>query len=184
MSPEQCKGEAVDGRADIYALGTMLFEALTGRTPFIGENYPQLAHSQIYNPPPDPLSFNSQIPPGVRDVIMIALQKRPDFRYQRANDMAEALDQAVRAVTVPGQVVSQYSPALQSLAHVRPGDSVNTSVGFTCPNCRRPNSLEMRYCTGCRYRLNQCSNCYFENRVRDKFCTRCGQPTGAHRLSR
>src|SRR5205814_9221055 len=52
MSPEQCMGGAVDGRADIYALGVMLFEALTGRTPFQGDTYPALAHSHIYEMPP------------------------------------------------------------------------------------------------------------------------------------
>src|SRR5260370_5438244 len=100
MSPEQCKGEHVDGRADIYALGIMLFECLTGRTPFMGDNYPALAHSQIYEEPPDPRRFNPQIQPAVRDVIMIALQKKPEFRYQRANEMAEALDQAVKSANL------------------------------------------------------------------------------------
>src|SRR5205814_6665777 len=52
MSPEQCQGGPVDGRADIYALGVMLFEAQTGRTPFLGNNYPALAHSHIYEMPP------------------------------------------------------------------------------------------------------------------------------------
>src|SRR5216683_4123545 len=97
MSPEQCKGENVDGRADIYALGIMLFECLTGRTPFTGDNYPALAHSQIYEEPPDPRRFNQQIPSAVRDVVLIALQKKPEFRYQRANSLADALDQAVKA---------------------------------------------------------------------------------------
>jgi len=54
MSPEQCQGGPVDGRADIYALGVMLFEALTGRLPFMGDNYPALAHSHIYEAPPHP----------------------------------------------------------------------------------------------------------------------------------
>src|SRR5947209_15819703 len=63
MSPEQCIGGAVDGRADIYALGVMLFEALTGRTPFQGDNYPALAHSHIYEMPPRPSLINPRIPP-------------------------------------------------------------------------------------------------------------------------
>src|SRR5258708_252234 len=95
MSPEQVEGEQVDGRADIYALGIMLYEALTGRTPFIGDNYPAIAHSHIYETPPDPRIFNRLIPLSVRDVIMTALQKKPEHRYQRASDTAKPLEQAV-----------------------------------------------------------------------------------------
>src|SRR5579871_2863181 len=84
MSPEQCKGEDVDGRADIYALGVMVYEALTGRTPFIGENYPALAHSHIYEPPPDPRQFNPRLPVPICRVVLTALQKKPELRYQRA----------------------------------------------------------------------------------------------------
>ncbi|HEX3641945.1 MAG TPA: serine/threonine-protein kinase, partial [Ktedonobacteraceae bacterium] len=65
MSPEQCQGGAVDGRADIYALGVMLFEAQTGRTPFLGNNYPALAHSHVYEPPPRPNSINPNISPAI-----------------------------------------------------------------------------------------------------------------------
>src|SRR5258706_2079512 len=97
MSPEQCKGEQVDGRADIYALGVMLYESLTGRTPFIGENYHTIAHSHIYEIPPDPAIFNPSIPLPVRDVITTALQKRPEARYQIASELANALDLAVTA---------------------------------------------------------------------------------------
>lgn len=175
MSPEQCKGEMVDGRADIYAMGIMLFECLTGRTPFVGDNYPALAHSQIYEEPPDPRRFNPQLPPAVRDVMLIALQKKPEFRYQRANAMADALEQAVKGAALNTSV----SPVpLRGIEHTP------TSPLYPCPNCQRPNSAEMRYCTGCRYQLNRCSACYFENRVRDRFCTRCGQPLNALRLSR
>lgn len=174
MSPEQCKGEHVDGRADIYALGIMLFECLTGRTPFIGENYPALAHSQIYEEPPDPRRFNPQIPPAVRDVILIALQKKPEFRYQRAGSMAEALDQAVKAAN-SNNVVAQQPQRIENAP---------TSPLYPCPNCQRPNSTEMRFCTSCRYMLNPCPYCRFENRIRDRFCTRCGQALSVMRISR
>src|SRR5437667_3737704 len=96
MSPEQCKGEPVDRRADIYALGIMLYETLTGRTPFIGDNYHAIAHRHIYEEPPDPLIFNRQIPLLVRDVILTALQKNPEYRYQNASDLAKALGNAIR----------------------------------------------------------------------------------------
>lgn len=177
MSPEQCKGEPVDGRADIYALGIMLFECLTGRTPFIGENYPALAHSQIYEDPPDPRRFNPHIPPGVRDVIMIALQKKPEFRYQRASAMTDALEQAVKAANA-GLVYKSNTPPARGIEHAP------TSPIYACPNCQRPNSADMRFCTGCGVLLNPCPYCRFENRARDRFCTRCGQPLTALRLSR
>lgn len=180
MSPEQCKGEQVDGRADIYALGIILFECLTGRTPFTGDNYPALAHSQIYEEPPDPRRFNQQIPPAVRDVILIALQKKPEFRYQRANSMADALDQAIKSTRSGANYLSPNASGImpRSIEHTP------TSPLYPCPNCQRPNSAEMRYCTSCRYQLNRCVSCHFENRIRDRFCTRCGQPLNALRLSR
>jgi serine/threonine-protein kinase len=175
MSPEQCKGEQVDGRADIYALGVMLFECLTGRTPFIGDNYPALAHSQIYEDPPDPRRLNPHLSPAVRDVILIALQKKPEFRYQRANAMAEALDQAIRA---SNPAYSQVPVSARAVEHAP------TSPIYACPHCQRPNSADMRFCTGCGTLLNPCPYCRFENRARDRYCTRCGQPLTALRLSR
>ncbi|HEY0753050.1 MAG TPA: serine/threonine-protein kinase [Ktedonobacteraceae bacterium] len=186
MSPEQCKGENVDARADIYALGIMLFECLTGRTPFLGDNYTALAHSQIYDDPPDPRRFNQQIPAAVCDVILIALQKKPEFRYQRATSMADALDLAVKApgVNLDPNASGFYRNPGSSQIVSRSVERVPTNPLYACPHCQRPNSAEMRYCTGCRYQLNPCSNCHFENRVRDRFCTRCGQPLTALRLSR
>jgi serine/threonine protein kinase len=178
MSPEQCKGEAVDGRADIYALGIMLFETLTGRTPFVGDNYPALAHSQIYEEAPDPRIFNPQIPPAVRDVIMISLQKKPEFRYQRAGDMAEALDRAVQAASANGG----YNLSAQQMK--RAIDRAPTTPIYACPACHRPNSVDMRFCTGCGFHLNPCPYCHTENRVRDRFCTRCGKPLMTVRISR
>src|SRR5207302_580699 len=73
MAPDQCVGGSMDGRADIYALGVMLFEALAGRTPFQGDNYPSLAHSHIYEMPPRPSLINPLVSLPVERVILTAL---------------------------------------------------------------------------------------------------------------
>lgn len=192
MSPEQCQGGPVDGRADIYALGVMLFEAMTGRTPFTGDNYPALAHSHIYEPAPRPASLNPAIHPAIEQVIMQALMKNPQQRFQRANDMAEALKMALAvpqslAAFYPPQptVPPQQSPvqpyagppvALDNMA-VREA-SMRQSMLYACYNCQFPNKPLVRFCIRCGAVLNQCMYCGAQNQVSHRFCFRCGQPLG------
>ena len=193
MSPEQCMGGQVDGRADIYALGVMLYEVLTGRTPFVGDNYHAIAHSHIYESPPDPGVFNPSIPLPVRDVIMTALQKSPEMRYQLANELANALELAVngsyqhasppRASSsidrVPTRPISSSDYAANDSGTSDPkAPSYNLQTArkmYACPNCQSLNKSEMNYCTRCGTHMNLCPNCYHPNRARDRFCTRCGQ---------
>ena len=194
MSPEQCIGGAVDGRADIYALGVMLFEALTGRTPFLGESYPALAHSHVYELPPRPSFINPLIPRAVEEVIVTALKKNPQQRYQKANDMARALEQALlspRGPTLPQQPIGYpYGQAVDtSFPGRRPPSSPDSregvqrnaypqygalSTGYMCRN-GHPNKPETNYCTRCGLALNQCLNCSFSNPAKNRFCTKCGQ---------
>ncbi len=164
MSPEQCKGEHVDRRADIYALGIVLYEVLTGRTPFVGDNYPAIAHSHIYEEPPDPRIFNRQISLPLRNIMLRALQKNPEHRYQHASEMAKALDRAVQA----GDNYTEQT--------IRPAsiDRAPTSPIYLCPTCERPNKPDTYYCTRCGSLLNPCPNCRNQNRARDRFCTKCG----------
>jgi serine/threonine-protein kinase len=170
MSPEQCRGEEeVDGRADIYALGVMLFESLTGRTPFVGENYHALAHSHLYQPPPDPRIYNPRLSPQVCKVILTALQKQPAMRYQSASDLALALEQAAHPSSSIGDLSAQPTQ--------KPGgiERVPTSPIYACPNCQRPNRPDTYFCVRCGTLLNQCPKCRSQNRAKDRFCTRCGQ---------
>src|SRR5450759_1133143 len=168
MSPEQCRGEEVDGRADIYALGVMLFESLTGRMPFAGDNYHALAHSHLYVPPPDPQLYNPRLTMPVCQVILTALQKKPAMRYQQANDLALALDQAIHPSSI-GDISAQPT---QKPAGI---ERAPTAPIYACPVCHRPNKSDTFFCVRCGSLLNQCPKCRSQNRAKDRFCTRCGQ---------
>ncbi len=176
MSPEQCRGEQVDASSDIYALGVMLFEALTGRTPFRGDNYPALAHSHIYEMPPHPSAINPRINAAVDQVILTALMKIPQQRYQQANRMADAFEQAIAQggqggnAYLPGKI-SPESQALQGSVYGNPASLI------VCPNCKHVNKPQMRFCTKCGSSLvvRICRACGSQNRASNRFCTRCGQ---------
>ena len=190
MSPEQCQGGMIDGRADIYALGVLLFEAMTGRPPFQGDNYPALAHSHIYEPPPRPSLLNTAINPSFEYVILKALMKSPQQRYQSTREMAQAMENAYMQIMhasasekVAGiQQVQELTPPLtrssvgsQSIPR-SPLTSSSPTPMHLCSNCHAYNRPQIRFCTRCGHGLNLCATCGKYNTARDRFCTQCGQP--------
>ena len=96
MSPEQIAGKKVDGRSDIFSLGVVLFELLTGRPPFTADNVSALLFAITQSPHPSVTTFRSDVPPAVQTVLDRALQKDVVHRYRRASELAQELRACLR----------------------------------------------------------------------------------------
>ena len=91
MSPEQAMGKMVDGRSDVYALGVMLYEMLLGIPPFDGADSYSIGYKHVHEQPVPPEIVDSRTPPELSAAIMKCLAKNAADRYQRGNDLADAL---------------------------------------------------------------------------------------------
>ena len=93
FSPEQARGEPLDGRSDLYALGVTLFRAATGRLPFEGDDWYAVARKHVDEVPPDPRTLAAELSPAFADILLRLLEKRPEGRFRDAAELFDALSQ-------------------------------------------------------------------------------------------
>lgn len=98
MSPEQCGGQELDGRSDLYSLGVVLYEMLTGMAPFPVTRLEDVARERLVMPPTLPRLLNPDIPPSLEYVMLRCLAKQPEDRFGAAIDLARALGAATLEV--------------------------------------------------------------------------------------
>jgi len=133
MSPEQATGKTLDGRSDIFALGIVLYEALSGRLPFSGAT-PTDTMVKIASAPPQPLpSMLPGVPSTLADVIGRCLQKNPDDRYAGARDLAADLER-VEAALDDTAAIPRYTPT----SHLPAVESAPPPVVASPPSMRAP----------------------------------------------
>lgn len=116
MSPEQCMGATVDLRSDIYSLGIVMFESLTGRVPFLGRNYADTMGKQISEAPPKMADVRPDlsIPASFEKIIHKAMAKQPDDRYQTLTQMRKDLEAALSYTTDKAPRVSDSHSNLKA----------------------------------------------------------------------
>jgi len=107
MSPEQAEGKEIDGRSDIYALGIMFYEMITGKLPFKGDTPIQTLYKHVHEHPKPPRDFNRNIPESVQSVVLRAIEKDPERRYDTGKEMLEELQTVMSPAAESGDRVDQ-----------------------------------------------------------------------------
>jgi len=138
MSPEQVRGDKeIDGRSDIYALGILVYQTLTGKQPYRGDTMAKVMMMHVLDPVPNVLDERSDLPPGVVRVMEKALAKDPDERYSTSEEFAEALEGVVDGrtrefapiqVTDDQTIVAGKTVVPQPATRIAAGESAGTLV--------------------------------------------------------
>ncbi|MEU4086006.1 Stk1 family PASTA domain-containing Ser/Thr kinase [Streptomyces aureus] len=122
LSPEQAKGEQVDARSDLYSTGCLLYELLTVRPPFVGDSPVAVAYQHVREDPQPPSVFDPEITPEMDAIVLRALVKDPDYRYQSADEMRADIE-----ACLDGQPVAA-SAAMGSVGYGGYGDDQPTTA--------------------------------------------------------
>jgi eukaryotic-like serine/threonine-protein kinase len=117
MSPEQVRGRDLDGRSDIFSMGVMLYEMVTGEKPFAGQNVTAVIYKIVNEQPIPPRELDVTIHPGLSMVITKCLAKDPEDRYQEASDLSTAL-KSYKIVSIPRQFTTTGTQPIEPPAVV------------------------------------------------------------------
>ncbi|MFE1196627.1 Stk1 family PASTA domain-containing Ser/Thr kinase [Streptomyces olivaceoviridis] len=141
LSPEQAKGEQVDARSDLYSTGCLLYELLTVRPPFVGDSPVAVAYQHVREEPQPPSVFDPEITPEMDAIVLKALVKDPDYRYQSADEMRADIEacldgQPVAATAAMGAVGYGGYPDDQATTALRsePGAAATTMLPPMSPD--------------------------------------------------
>lgn len=115
LSPEQARGEQVDTRSDLYSTGCLLFELLTGRPPFTGDSPVAVAYQHVREIPPSPSSVASDVPESLDRVVLKALAKERETRYQTADEFRADLEAVLHGGVVSAPAVGMIGAAVATL---------------------------------------------------------------------
>ncbi len=145
ISPEQAKGGQVDRRSDIYSLGIVMYEMATGVRPFESENLSEVAVMQVTDTPARPTEINPELPRELETVIMCALSKNPDNRYDSAYDMLRVLERISfekKETPIPKVMQNPFSRLKQMMTKTEKEEEYDAWIGEdeTLPEEEKENS--------------------------------------------
>lgn len=194
MAPEQAAGRAVDYRADLYALGCMAFECVTGDPPYLADNALAVMMAHANAEIPMPSSRNTSLPVGIDLVIARAMSKDPEHRYSAALAFVDSLQAAAEgaalsALAEPADGFRLYGgpptepPAIATTSTEVPtwptSAPPQTPSAPYCPNCVGIVEPDDLFCGTCGVRILWCPSCHGPRLGTDRFCPHCGSVAAA-----